>query len=584
MKMLPSFVGPETKSSGERRLFELLQSLDFGETAFCLHSLNLPEHLYKAAGELDFVIILPEGIFILEVKGGGVTFRDGIWHHQNRWGKVDRNSEGPFRQANSGMHSMIDRIGREFSIPGFKDVVIGYGVIFPDCPFDAESVEWDLRTVFDNRSWSANALRSYLVNLAKYWHNKFPTRPARMSADIMKAIRTALRPDFELAPNLQSRAGLVDAQLERLTQEQYDRLDMVEHSDRLLFEGGAGTGKTFLAAEIARRHALQTQRILMVCFSPLLASFLRSRVNDPKILILPIHQLMMEYVKKYSRIPDGYVTGMDVRSTWFKEMLVPVYEKAIRNAVDADKFDVLIVDEGQDIINLEYMAVLDPLLRGGLQSGVWRIFLDPNAQSGIFSLFEQDALDLLKSFSLFTPRLKKNCRNTSPIVLQTYLHTGADLNAEGAGPGPDVSISYYGDSIDSAALLEKSLRELQNQQIPAGDITILSPLQWSESSARRIKPPLLSRIKVLRGSLQDTFPDSRTTFSTVADFKGLENRFVILTDVTDLDSTHSAISNLYVGMTRPRVMLQLHLHESMRKRHQELTLANIKRMNERTQP
>lgn len=579
MKLLPSFVSPETKSSGERRLFELLKSIDFGESAFCLHSLNLPEHLYKAAGELDFVVIIPDGIFILEVKGGGVTFKDGIWHHQNRWGRVNHSSEGPFKQAQSGMYSMIERIGCNFSILGFKDVVIGYGVVFPDCTFNTESVEWDLKIVFDNRSWNVESLRNYILNLSRYWHNKFPSKPARISVDNIKAIRTALRPDFELAPNLQSRAGLVDAQLERLTEEQYERLDMVEHSDRLLFEGGAGTGKTFLAAEIARRHALQGQNVLFVCFSPLLASFLRGRIAQPKITIIPIHQLMLDHVLKYSKLPDGYVTGMDVRSSWFRSTLAPEYHKSIQKAVDLEKFDVLIVDEGQDIINLEYMAVLDPLLHGGLQSGVWRFFLDPNTQSEIFSLFENDALELLKSYSLFAPRLKKNCRNTNPIVLQTYLHTGADLNAEGAGPGPDVSISYYSNANDAAALLEKSLRELQNQQIPEGDITILSPLPWAESSARRIKPPLLSRIKVLRGSLQDTFPDSRTTFSTIADFKGLENRFVILTDVTDLDSTPLAISKLYVGMTRPRVMLLIHLHESMRKRHQELAIANLKRMN-----
>ncbi len=93
MRMLPPYIGTETKSNGERKLFDLLKYLEYPDNVVCFHSLNLPEHLYKAAGELDFVIIMPGGVFILEVKGGGVTFKDGIWHHQNRWGKIDKNSE-----------------------------------------------------------------------------------------------------------------------------------------------------------------------------------------------------------------------------------------------------------------------------------------------------------------------------------------------------------------------------------------------------------------------------------------------------------------------------------------------------------
>jgi superfamily I DNA and RNA helicase len=177
--------------------------------------------------------------------------------------------------------------------------------------------------------------------------------------------------------------------------------------------------------------------------------------------------------------------------------------------------------------------------------------------------------------------LTKNCRNTSPIVLQTYLFTSADLDAEGAGPGPEVSINFYNSKDQAAGLIEEILHDLKKQQVSAGDITILSPLPWQESSVRGVKSSILSRIKVLKGSIQDTFPDDRTTFSTISDFKGLENRFIILTDIEDLDSTSAAVSNLYVGMTRARVKLWLNLHDSLRKRQQEITARNIQYLTER---
>ncbi len=578
MRMLPPYIGIETKSNGERKLFDLMKSLDYPDNVVCFHSLNLPEHLYKAAGELDFVIIMPGGVFILEVKGGGVTFAEGIWHHQNRWGKIDKNSEGPFRQASSGMYSLIERLGRDFSITGFKEIIFGYGVIFPDCRFDAESVEWDPHTIFDNRNFTADSLRRFLDSLSRHWHSKFPSRPANMSTDAMRELRHALRPDFEMVPTLQSHASYVEAQLERLTMEQYDRLDAVEHCDRILVEGGAGTGKTFLATEVARRHSHLDQRVLLVCFSPLLASHLRSRLNIPNVHIYPIHQLMIEFLNSHSIVPDGFVPGMPVTSPWFREVLVPAFLQVISQISDPDKYDVLIVDEGQDIINLDYVAVLDPLLRGGLNQGIWRIFFDPNSQSGIFGMLEKEVLDMLRSFGPVPPRLTKNCRNTSPIVMHTSLLTGADLNAEGAGPGPDVSINYYSNTEDAARFLEKLLSDLKDQNISAGDITILSPLPWQDSSVRKLQQPHLSRIKVLRGSLLDTFPDTRTTFAQTQDFKGLENRFVILTDITDLDASPGIISNLYVGMTRARVKLWLLVHESLKDRQQEIMIQNIKGM------
>ena len=49
-----------------------------------------------------------------------------------------------------------------------------------------------------------------------------------------------------------------------------------------------------------------------------------------------------------------------------------------------DGYDVLIVDEGQDLFNIDDIAVLDSMMNGGLQNGEWYIFHDINNQSGLF--------------------------------------------------------------------------------------------------------------------------------------------------------------------------------------------------------
>ena len=47
-----------------------------------IHSLDLPDpNNRQETGEADFVVMAPnKGIFIIEVKGGGLQFKDGQWY------------------------------------------------------------------------------------------------------------------------------------------------------------------------------------------------------------------------------------------------------------------------------------------------------------------------------------------------------------------------------------------------------------------------------------------------------------------------------------------------------------------------
>ena len=44
--------------------------------------------------------------------------------------------------------------------------------------------------------------------------------------------------------------------------------------------------------------------------------------------------------------------------------------------LDAIKYDLLVMDEGQDIIKPAYLYSLDALLKNGLEKGKWAIFYD----------------------------------------------------------------------------------------------------------------------------------------------------------------------------------------------------------------
>ena len=72
---------------------------------FAMHSLNLPRHEYKRWGEIDFVVCGPDGIFVIEVKGGGVSCRNGVWETSNKHGTYSLN-ESPFWQAEKAVRGL----------------------------------------------------------------------------------------------------------------------------------------------------------------------------------------------------------------------------------------------------------------------------------------------------------------------------------------------------------------------------------------------------------------------------------------------------------------------------------------------
>ena len=70
---------PKECTYGERLVYEKL-GRDLEKDWIILHSLGLHGHKTKIWGEADIVILSTRGIFALEVKGGKVSCKDGVWH------------------------------------------------------------------------------------------------------------------------------------------------------------------------------------------------------------------------------------------------------------------------------------------------------------------------------------------------------------------------------------------------------------------------------------------------------------------------------------------------------------------------
>ena len=529
MKLIPK-IYRDNNSSAEIKIFNLLKNVDLGSGWVAFHSLNISEHQYKQWAELDFVIVGPRGIINLEIKGGGIKFQDGMWFYTDRYGEKHKNSEGPFNQAKTGRYALQNKINKQLTNSN-KNLCFGWGVVFPDTSFNQESPEWPKEVICDERfSINSDGFKKYLNRLFDYWESKGKFQKLSVEDKSLNEIVDFIRPNVDCTPSLSNRIGEINKEIISHTEEQYKFIDSLETADQILCSGGAGTGKTFLAIETARREIFIGNRVILVAMHEIFTAFLKAQLIE-------------------------YLGGQEEKNILtvcsFSELrnLLPTFIK--------DPFDVLIVDEGQDLMTIENLDIFGQILKNDLDKGRWRFFMDENKQANVVGTFEKIALDHLKSLKPARPILKRNCRNTRQIVSQAEKYTGASIGKTLAkNDGIKVKYSLTIDREDEKnKLIEYIEKCCFEDKISLSDMVILSPLKYSDSVVSTLSDKWKKRIRPISSINAMVQEEDILLFSPIDVFKGLERSLVMLVDTDSINGTDHSLSLLYIAMTRAQVGL-----------------------------
>jgi hypothetical protein len=567
--MLPATIHDDVRSGGERRIFKILRDAPGTDRWFCLHSLGLACHAYKRRAEIDFLLITGNGVFVLEVKAGRVSRRQGEWIFTDRYGREGRRTESPFDQASSAMFALEKEIRRQFA-PSSRlgKLLFGYGVLFPDIEFDSCGIEGDRTSVYDVRD-RARPFGAYIDRLTRFTQStqKFP-RLAPTVSDAEELV-TFLRGDFDVIPPLRIQADDTSQEMLRLTTEQYGVLDALAGRPRCMIQGSACTGKTVLAIEAARREAREGRHVLFLCFNRLLATYLASILgrdpSGPSVQACGVYQFFDRLIRSSTLEGEFGDRQSVMQPDELYERAYPEYAALAALEAHAASFDCLVVDEAQDMMTHVVLDVLDSVLQGGLEAGRWRFFLDANNQAAVYGKFDHAALDRLRRFG-DVGVLSVNCRNTKPIGNETAMLTRPDAFANARVDGQAVQYAWYMDRKLQVDQLLHLLRDLASRHATPGSVTVLSPRNAADCCAHDLEKSGSVQIEaVTEANVLDVasgrYP--HPTYCSVSSFKGLENDFIVLTDIEDLDAVWWR-SVVYVGMSRARVGLYVMLHESLR--------------------
>lgn len=543
---IPPYMGEEIKSNAERKMYDVLQELNL-KNACVLHSLGLPRHRSKIYGEIDFVVVCERGVACLEIKGGRVECRDGQWTFIDRYGTERVKPEGPFAQVTGNMFSLRDILKKRFEgNPHMKNILMASGVVFPDITFHSDSQEIIPEIIYDR---TTEDISEYMNQVFDYWQQRQHREPSKLSPSDIREVVQFLRADFCFIPSLNDRLEQVEQKLVRLTKEQAQLMQALGMNDHLIVEGGAGTGKTLLAAEFARRQLEQGARVLYLIYNKNLAHHvMRSLPETDQLKVVNIHALFGEYVpvdvEELQKDPQKYFA--QILPERFYDY---ISEKQSTDPDAADmQYDLLIMDEGQDILKPLYLYSLDCLLKGGLDHGKWAVFYDE--KQNIYNPEYQDGMDILRSYSHTKFRLFVNCRNTVQIGTYSAKASGVTFAEFMRENGEEVGKISYADEKDFGGKIKEIMKILREGKVSPGDITFLSPKKYKNSK--------LAALKLAVNELRDDFkPDpSVPVFATIQGFKGLDAKVVILCDVEAL-RRETFSQYIYLAGTRARTLLYI---------------------------
>jgi hypothetical protein len=499
---------------------------------------------YVRDGEADFVVLAPgRGMVILEVKGSP-TFRvadDGCWYRGGAQpGSEIRISEAPPDQARRNMHELkavVEQEGGYPTFPGLFAFVVVYPQGRPAAPLPALFDATTLVTAPQLSDLTSRLRAALDARGPAGVGTQCDRATVRRIAEILTA-RSLRIVKVDTAADVEEDVDGID----RLTRQQFAALQGVFVHPRAAVVGPAGSGKTVLAMWRLAALLEAGRRALYVCYNRTLAAVLQRRNPAMAEAIRHVDSLFMRTVEEAGARPRVPQREED-QGAFFREELPGLAMDLASTWSGSQRFDAVIVDEGQDFSEAQLIALtefVDP------DNGAFLLFADH--RQDLYRVASQGMLGAEVVFSLF-----HNCRNTRRINDLTNRITASGIpSMPGVPDGVEPIVELRA---TAPAMAARAWELAKAWHSPDGRVAILSP--WSLQRSAMENAPRGHGLRLVTTLEAWDEPDT-VLFSTIKGFKGVEAPAVIVTDLLT-PNAHPGFreEDLYVACTRPTTRLAL---------------------------
>lgn len=516
-KIIPDeFSYSSINSGGEERVYNSLKN-NLNDDWFIYHSWRWLRHYRnnrnKPQGEGDFVIFHPSfGILVIEVKGGGIEYRDD--------GKYYSNSiviQNPEKQASDTKFEIIARL-REKNLSNICQV--SHAVWFPDINWNQDfPPNLNNNTLLDEK-----ALTDPEFNLKQIPpHDLIQIKDQEKIEEVKKIIHRS----FKTIKSLRFRIEDGINEEIRLTNQQLSILEYVTNEKCFGVKGRAGTGKTLLAAHLAEEQVKLGEKVILLCFNKSLSEYLKNILSVENIDVYTFHAYALKYLRNYKpwriNFDDIDEKDFDLISKEFNEVIDE----------NLDKYSVCLLDEAQDL-SIESFNSLKACFSKELK---FYYFFDPLQ---INYSREINIRDTHFYFGKTILELSKNMRNTIQVS-QSALNV-LDIRYDPIKEFSGIEGEYPGIIMINGNLFE----ELKKKLICLLNIEHIDRKQINILTMKKDEIIEIERFQVI--------PFRR--------FKGLENDIIIIINVGYnhfVDEIYRR--ELYISLTRSRYLTYLFIND-----------------------
>nr|WP_275588407.1 NERD domain-containing protein [Microlunatus panaciterrae] len=476
--------------------------------------------------EIDFIVARPDaGVIAVEVKGGQVTHDGDGWTQTSQSGHAK--SIDPVTQVRDAMYLLRSYVERDSRWGQRGRVRYGHAVIFPftHIPEDFSLPDCPRHLVFGRDDLDDLVDKLARIPIRQHGSDRLPSNEDVQ--DVEEILRGRGLPQDDVLALALERDVLTD----HLTQQQGMLLEVSKLMNRMEIRGGAGSGKTWLAMEQARRLTRAGQRVALVCYSRGLAAFFQRLTTqwprrEQPAYVGTFHGLGID---QWGAHPP--VLGDEDSGYWEEELPSSMITIAASLPVGR-RFDAIVVDEAQDFADRWWAAVL-AALKNPAEGGIY-VYSDEGQR--VFARFG----GIPECQAVFM--LEHNLRNTRQIA-DTFQSLALTRMRARGGVGPQARLVPCA-AEQAIGTADDAVESLFDEGWRAQDIALLT-------TGKRHPEQVIRQAQSQDAYWASFWDDDQVFYGHVLGFKGLERRAVVLA-VNDNEPRDRARERLYVGLSRAR--------------------------------
>jgi superfamily I DNA and RNA helicase len=306
-------------------------------------------------------------------------------------------------------------------------------------------------------------------------------------------------------------------------------------NERVLVQGGAGSGKTVIAAEAARRLAAQGRRVLLLCFTAPLRRFLEQRLDGTGIDVQTINGFAKQVEVQVGPTPGEPNLQTDDGWAALFRHVAPYVEP---------RWDAVVVDEAQD-----------------LQAGGWELVERLSVGKRLWAFHDAAQkfwLDRQVPDRLFTARYRLLRQQRSPpgilALAQRSLGLEFDAAALAAAVAEGIIRTIVSPKAGVAAAIGTEIDRLLAGGLHPGDIGVVSLRGSAVRNSRARDVVRFGTHEAVRADADDA--RSRLVADTFLRWKGLERPAMIVTNLPASPLSQLPL-RLNIALTRATVAVSL---------------------------